>query len=99
MLRTDAFKYIRRYAFGSDELYDLRTDKEENTNHIDNPEYAGVVKELKARLEKWFYRYSDPAVDGTRERCYGVGQLRRAGIYSEGEESYFMPVQFYKDRQ
>ena len=58
-IRTKTHKLI--YYYGADyeggyrtppgwELYDLEKDPNETVNQYDNPEFAGIVKELKARL-------------------------------------------------
>ena len=37
---------------------------------------------MYARLTDWFYRYTDPAVDGSKEAVTGMGQLCRPGIHA-----------------
>ena len=60
-IRTKTHKLI--YYYGADyngdyqtpaswELYDLEKNPEETVNQYDNPEFAGVVKDLKERLAK-----------------------------------------------
>lgn len=86
MIRDKEWKYIHRYPYGPDELYHVSVDPEEATNLLNDPEYAVKLRELKKGLEGWFNRYVDPRVDGLREPVTGLGQLRRGGIYSEGEK-------------
>ncbi|MEM1293773.1 MAG: sulfatase [Verrucomicrobiota bacterium] len=57
-LRTDRWKYMR-YPHGDGspdkhmaELYDLQNDPEERNNLINDPEHAGLVKELRAELDR-----------------------------------------------
>jgi N-acetylglucosamine-6-sulfatase len=57
-LRTDRWKYIR-YPHGDGspdrhmaELYDLAEDPGERHNLIDRPEHAGLVKQLRAELDR-----------------------------------------------
>lgn len=57
-LRTDKWKYMR-YPHGDGspdrhmaELYNLQDDPGESRNLIDDPEYAGLVKELRAELDR-----------------------------------------------
>jgi N-acetylglucosamine-6-sulfatase len=57
-VRTDTWKYVH-YPHGDGgpdrhmaELYNVEFDPEERYNLIDNPKYAGVVKELKAELAR-----------------------------------------------
>ena len=60
-IRTKTHKLIYYYGAGYDgdyqtppgwELYDLEKNPEETVNQYDNPEFAGVVKDLKERLAK-----------------------------------------------
>lgn len=52
MVRTKRWKYV--YApHAKDELYDLQVDPAELKNLIDDPEFAGVLSEMKARLIGW----------------------------------------------
>jgi arylsulfatase A-like enzyme len=68
MIRTDRYKLIVRYRPHAetfpDELYDLREDPRETTNQISDPEQAGTVRELRARLEAHFTRYEEPERSG-----------------------------------
>ncbi|MEM7368134.1 MAG: sulfatase [Bacteroidota bacterium] len=47
------------------ELYDLRTDKDEQMNLIDSPAYQTVLAELEARLDQWMRAHED---DGKAHR-------------------------------
>lgn len=58
MCRTDTHKYVRR-LYEKDELYDLRLDPRETTNHIDDPEYASVLAQLKDRLLTFYLDTGD----------------------------------------
>ncbi|AOB31757.1 sulfatase [Bordetella sp. H567] len=49
MIRTQRYKYIFHVALLA-ELYDLERDPEELDNLAENPDYVGVVAELKAML-------------------------------------------------
>lgn len=92
MIRTDRYKYIRRFddypypvlpncdespskdaylARGWDKrrvsreaLHDLFFNPGEGRNLIDHPEYAGVLADLRARLERWMEESSDPLLAG-----------------------------------
>jgi N-acetylglucosamine-6-sulfatase len=66
-LRTSKYKIID-YPYGNtEELYDLTRDPQENTNVAFDPGYAGVLKEMKARLQRnveengWALRKRVPA--------------------------------------
>jgi len=57
-VRTDRYKFIR-YPHGDGgpdrhlaELYDIQNDPDETTNLIQRPELAGVVRELRAELDR-----------------------------------------------
>jgi len=89
MIRTKQWKYVRRYPFGPDELYHLRTDPGERVNRIDQTDTGEVQEALAARLDEWFLTYVDPAIDGTKERVSGNGQIGLAGAGSKGKRAYF----------
>jgi arylsulfatase A-like enzyme len=74
MIRTRDRKYVHRYPHGPHELYDLAADPGEERNLADAPEHAGTRAELAARLDEWFARYVDPALDGARLPVSGSGQ-------------------------
>jgi N-sulfoglucosamine sulfohydrolase len=91
-IRTDRFKYIRRFedrdrpvlpnvddgptkdellAMGwqewdteREQLYHLEFDPNEMRNLIDDPRWAGVAADLRARLERWMRDSGDPLYDG-----------------------------------
>ncbi len=88
MIRNRRWKYIHRYPYGPNELYDLEKDPQEKQNLVDAPEYAAVKAELLDTLQKWYHQYADPAVDGTREAVTGFGQMRLAGVGNEGKPDY-----------
>ncbi len=88
MIRNRRWKYIHRYPYGPNELYDLEKDPQEKQNLADALEYAAVKAELLDTLQKWYHQYADPAVDGTREAVTGFGQMRLAGVGNEGKPGY-----------
>ncbi|MGM0492596.1 MAG: sulfatase-like hydrolase/transferase [Armatimonadota bacterium] len=88
MIRSREWKYVRRYPFGPNELYDLANDPEERTNLVDDPEQTDRVAELRGRMERWFEGYVDPEVDGVREAVTGYGQQDLAGLKGGGVESF-----------
>ncbi|MCS7460446.1 sulfatase-like hydrolase/transferase [Paenibacillus doosanensis] len=89
MIRTREWKYVHRYPYGPHELYHLASDPDERVNRIDDASAQEQLARLKAKLERWFVRYADPARDGTREPVTGYGQLELAGPDGEGRPSYF----------
>lgn len=88
MIRTREWKYVRRYPFGPNELYDLVTDPDEASNLVDDADYAGRVAQLRGRMERWFESYADPEVDGVREAVTGYGQMDLAGLRGDGSEAF-----------
>ncbi|MBL7005536.1 MAG: sulfatase-like hydrolase/transferase [Spirochaetia bacterium] len=91
MIRTKEWKYIHRYPFGNNELYNVKDDPDERINVIDDISGRAVVEELRSSLAQWFSRYVDPDKDGSRFPVTGSGQRRNIGTYF-GEEC------FYNDR-
>jgi len=77
MIRTDSHKLILRYPFGGirypDEFYDLKADPRETVDRIDDPQMSGLVKELTAKVDEYFAKYSEPEHDGltmeSQPRC------------------------------
>ena len=88
MIRSKEYKYIHRYPFGPDEFYDLKQDPNEDKNLIDNEEYQELVQTMKRRMDKWFLRYANPEIDGSREPVLGGGQKDLAGIWGPGLHVY-----------
>jgi choline-sulfatase len=88
MIRDRSWKYVHRYPYGPHELYHLAEDPEERHNLVDEPDYGAHIQELKARMDAWFVRYTDPALDGTHEAVYGKGQLGLAGPAGKGEQVF-----------
>jgi arylsulfatase A-like enzyme len=97
MIRTREWKYVHRYPYGEHELYDLENDPGETTNRYGDPGAIGVARELKARLDEWFYTYADPAMDGIREPVCGNGQIDRAGLYARGRLAFMQGRQVTTD--
>ena len=88
MIRTREWKYVHRYPYGPNELYDMKDDPGEETNLIGDESRRGTRIELRAALEDWFARYVDPRVDGAREAVYGKGQLTLAGQAARGAKAF-----------
>lgn len=62
-VRTDRYKLIHYYEIGEWELFDLRRDPNELASVYADPQYAGVVRELKAKLVELRRRYRVPDRD------------------------------------
>ena len=88
MVRTKEWKYVRRYAKGPNELYDLRNDPGETANLAGDPERAKIEKEMSDRLQEWFAEFADPKRDGKNEVVTGSGQLGLCGAYSDGRPAF-----------
>ncbi len=88
MIRTKMWKYVQRYPYGPDELYDLVNDPNEARNLVDDPNQEGHRRSLEAELEAWFVRYTDPELDGTKEPVTGKGQVDLAGVVGEGRPAF-----------
>ncbi len=58
MCRTHEYKYVRR-LYESDELYDLRTDPQEQHNRINDPALAPILLQLKDRLLTFYQETCD----------------------------------------
>lgn len=88
MLRTEEWKYVHRYPYGPNELYDLVNDAGELHNLVDDQEMQSRVEQMKAQLEAWFVRYVDPDLDGSKEPVTGKGQVDRAGVTGQGRHAF-----------
>jgi choline-sulfatase len=74
MIRRGSYKYIHRYPYGPNELYNLETDPEELHN-LDGLDSVKVLeRELLMHLESWFRQYSIDLHDGRQYSIYGRGQ-------------------------
>ena len=88
MIRSENYKYIHRFPFGPDELYDLEKDPDEDCNLIDNALYDAQIQEMKRRMDLWFLKYVNPQIDGAKEPVLGGGQKDMAGTWGPGYKVY-----------
>lgn len=58
MCRTSRYKYVQR-LYETDELYDLEQDPGEESNRVEEPEYAVIREELRQRLLQWYMETCD----------------------------------------
>jgi arylsulfatase A-like enzyme len=58
-IRDERYKLIYFYTVNEWELYDLKTDPQEQTNLISQPRYASRLKKMKARLVQLRNEYDD----------------------------------------
>ncbi len=68
MIRTERWKYVHRYGYGFNELYDLYNDPQERENLVDVPSQQARVQELRGEMEEWFARYVEADKDGLKEK-------------------------------
>ena len=64
-IRTDRFKLIHFYNLEEYELYDLHRDPREMNSLHDDPEYAGVMNDLKKRVAQLQAEYKVPDDKGS----------------------------------
>ena len=88
MIRSKEFKYIKRYPYGPDEMYDLVNDSDERNNLLLQDNHSEKAAELRYELETWFNKYVNPEIDGAKEAVYGSGQINLAGLWAKGEVSH-----------
>lgn len=88
MIRTQSWKYVHRYPYGPQELYDLAHDPGETRNLAGDATYAETETSLRSALGTWFLRYVDPRRDGTKEPVTGRGQLGLCGADGDGRHQY-----------
>ncbi|MDG2256246.1 MAG: sulfatase-like hydrolase/transferase [Opitutaceae bacterium] len=97
MIRNRNFKYVHRFPEGPHEFFDLQVDPNEVTNVVDDPDYQGLVDEMRLDLENWFRNYVDPSVDGSTEPVTGNGQLDWVGKKSGDRQRYSGEFSFYHE--
>ena len=85
MIRNKDWKYIHRYPYGPNELYDLVNDPEERVNRIDDPDTADIVIRMREELKAWFLQYVNPELDATHEEITGSGQI---GLVHGGKQAF-----------
>ncbi len=90
MIRGTRYKFIKRYPYGPDELYDLKEDSGERKNLLLSADEntCKLGNNLDYELEQWFLKYVNPEIDGAKEAVYGSGQINLAGVWSKGEVSH-----------
>lgn len=90
MIRGRRYKYIKRYPYGPDELYDLLGDPGERRNLLleADEESLALRGQMAYELEQWYLKYANPEIDGAKEGVFGSGQINLAGVWSKGETSH-----------
>lgn len=92
MVRSAEWKYVKRYPYGPDELYQLTEDPHERYNLVDDRERTSVVRELRAVLEEFFARYAVPGKEGVLAAVTGAGQRDLMGAAGGGREPFYPPA-------
>jgi len=85
MILSGKYKYIHRYPYGPNLLYDLAGDPEERTNLLDDPDHIAIGEQMRLELETWFAKYTNIEIDGLREPVFGSGQTGKAGLWGRGK--------------
>lgn len=88
MIRTRQWKYVHRYPYGPNELYDLENDPDETINLIDDAAHQTTLANLKGELTEWFLHYVDPSLDGAHEAVTGLGQIGLPGVGGKGQPAF-----------
>ena len=90
MIRGTRYKFIKRYPYGPNELYDLQEDPGERSNLLlaGNEKAEEIGRTMNYELEQWFINYVNPEIDGAKEPVFGSGQIGLAGLWSKGEVSH-----------
>jgi N-sulfoglucosamine sulfohydrolase len=75
---ADAADKVKRYSWRpAVELYDVTKDRLEWENLAENPEYAGEVKKLRAKLDAWMAAQGDRGQDTEAEAHLHQGRNRK----------------------
>lgn len=88
MIRDRRFKYVTRYPYGPNELYDLENDPGETKNLLKEGGFEDLAQDMRIRLERWFAKYVNPEIDGAKEAVFGSGQIGLAGLWGNGEPAH-----------
>jgi arylsulfatase A-like enzyme len=94
MIRSASLKYVHRYPDGPHEFYDLANDPDEVTNAIDDPAFRSIINSMRAELQEWFDRYTEPERDGSKQDVKGRGQVDLVG---GGQEAFAQDLTFMRD--
>ncbi len=94
MIRDREWKYVHRYPYGPNELYNIIQDPGERNNLIQEPGSRDVIASMKSQLEEFFLRYAEPALDGVKEAVYGTGQIDLVGPAGKGRKAFVEEFQY-----
>ena len=81
MARTAEAKYVATTSAGKEtgEFFNLKKDPWEMNNEIDNPAYAPVIADLKARMDEWNKTTDRAPIPPRTEKTTGKGGRRAQG--------------------
>ena len=96
MVRSRDWKYVHRTPYGPHELFDLVNDPNEESNLVADPAQRDRIVAMRSRLETFFLRYVDPALDSTRQPVFGTGQIERVGHAAPGKTGAFNDFRCYR---
>lgn len=60
MIRTPQYKYVRRYPYGPNDLFNLEADPGEQTNLAEQPHMAEIEAALRNELDTWYAAHETP---------------------------------------
>ncbi len=89
MIRTHQWKYIHRYPYGPNELYNLSNDPNERKNLVFEGKQRAVMEQMRRQLAQWFERYVVLEMDGIRTAASGSGQKEKIEHNHPAEESCY----------
>ena len=92
MIRTHKWKYVHRYQFGDNELYDLENDPDEEINLFGSDAHQEIGGKLLEQLESWYDKYTDPSVDGRKNSVMGRGQI---GMIKDSDKPFADDVVYF----
>ena len=88
MIRTKQYKYVHRYPYGPHEFYDLVNDPNEHINLINDNNKKEILTSLRAMLQDWFIKFTNPKFNGVHEAVTGLGQINLAGPENHGVSAF-----------
>jgi choline-sulfatase len=75
MIRTERFKYTRYIEGSGEELFDLEKDPGERRTLVHDPDYVGVLKDLRQRLDRHLRETRDPFLSLKASRGHALHPL------------------------
>jgi len=88
MIRDKEWKYVHRYPYGPNELYNIAQDPNETSNLAAEPGSQEIITSMKSQLEEFFLMYARPNLDGSREAVYGSGQIDLVGPAGKARKAF-----------